>query len=404
MTDWLPITELTPWAKNPRVNDGVPVERVAASLSRFGFVAPIVVWKSAGRMVAGHTRLKALSKLLAADPGFTPKGAPGPGLARVIFHEFADENEADAYALADNKLGELAEWDQDALNEILGRLGQEERFAAGFDEGPKLGGEPPPDEAPEPPKNPVTKLGDLWTLGEHRLVCGDSRDAAVVGRVAKDAALLWTDPPYNLSLGYETPEQAKAHNRRTDGKIVQNDSMSDEEFGRFLVESFKSADSAMAKGAVFYIAHADTEGFNFTGAVKSTGWKLSSCLIWVKDRFAMGRQDYHRRHEPILYGWKLGAGHHALEDRTQDTVWEFQRPSRNAEHPTMKPIALIERAVRNSTNEGELVLDTFGGSGSTLMACVASNRKSALVELDPGYCDVIVERWQNHTGLKASRS
>lgn len=404
MNDWLPIAELTPWARNPRRNDGIPTDRVAESLKRFGFVAPIVVWKSAGRMVAGHTRLKALSKLLAADPTFTPKGAPGPGLARVLFHEFADENEADAYALADNKLGELAEWDETALAEILGRLGAEERFAAGFDECPKEAATPPPDEAPAPPKTPVTKLGDLWTLGDHRLVCGDSREAAVVGRVAKDAALLWTDPPYNVALGHETPEEAKARNRRTDGKVVQNDSMGDGDFRKFLIDAFKAADGSLRAGGGFYIAHDDSGGLNFRGAVIDVGWKLAQCLIWVKDRFVMGRQDYHWRHEAILYGWKLGAGHHMLEDRTQDTVWECPRPGASSEHPTMKPIALIERAVRNSTNEGELVLDTFGGSGSTLMACTASNRKAALVELDPGYCDVIVERWQNHTGGKASRS
>jgi DNA modification methylase len=159
----------------------------------------------------------------------------------------------------------------------------------------------------------------------------------------------------------------------------------------------------MKPGAIFYVAHADSEGFNFRGAVRDVGWRQVQCLIWVKDRFVMGRRDYHWRHEPILYGWKEGAGHLVLEDRTQDTVWEIPRPSRSEEHPTMKPVELVERAVRNSSAVGGRVLDVFGGSGTTLVACERRERVAYLVEIDPVYCDVIVERWQQFTGKKAER-
>jgi site-specific DNA-methyltransferase (adenine-specific) len=189
-----------------------------------------------------------------------------------------------------------------------------------------------------------------------------------------------------------------------DALTIENDTMADGDFRQFLVDAFSAASTGMRDGAVFYVAHADSEGLNFRGSVLDVGWKLAQCLIWVKDRFVMGRQDYHWRHEPILYGWKLGAGHRMLEDRTQDTVWEIPRPARNAQHPTMKPLALIDRAIRNSSNRGDLVLDTFAGSGSSLIACEAAGRWCAAVELDPAYCDVIVERWENATGGKASRA
>lgn len=391
---WLPVSAFRPWAKNPRKNDGTPVERVARSIERWGFVSPIVVWRSAGRMVAGHTRLKALTRILADNPGFTPKGAPGPGMARVVFHEFASEQDADAYALADNRLAENAEWDDEALRAIIADVGDELTAIAGFDADDltklldDVDAPPAEDDAPEPPPDPVTKPGDLWVLGKHRLVCGDSLDPAVVQRAAmgKLADMLWTDPPYNVAYVGKTK----------DALTIDNDAMGDPQFRQFLVDAYTAADSAMRAGAVFYIAHADSEGLNFRGA--DVGWKLAQCIIWVKDRFVMGRQDYHWRHEPILYGWKLGAGHQMLEDRTQDTVWEIQRPARNATHPTMKPIALIDRAVKNSSLRGDLVLDTFAGSGSTLVTCEQAERVCAAVELDPGYCDVIVERWKKLTG------
>jgi DNA modification methylase len=371
---WLPVSAFRPWARNPRKNDGAPVEKVARSLERFGFVAPIVVWRSAGRMVAGHTRLKALTRILADNPGFTPKGAPGPGLARVVFHEFASEQEADAYALADNRLAEEAEWDDEILRAIQDDVGPELTALAGFTDEDitrlrdDVDAPPADDDAPDPPKDPVTKPGDLWTLGRHRLVCGDSLDPAVVQRACagKLAALLWTDPPYNVAVVGGCREDSIADRKAQGFKTIDNDSMS--------------------------------EVVNFRLAVVEAKWKIAQTLVWVKDSFVLCRQDYHWRHEPILYGWKEGAGHRQLEDRSQDTVWEFPRPSRNAEHPTQKPIALIDRALKNSSLRNDLVLDTFGGSGSTLIACEQSERVCATVELDPGYCDVIVERWKKLTG------
>ncbi len=393
---WLPLDALRPWEKNPRKNDGKPTEKVMASVRRWGFVAPIVIWTSANRMVAGHTRLKALRALVAADPSFTPKGAPGPGLARVVFHEFESEVEANLYALADNKLGELAAWDDDAVEGILEGVDDDGIIAAGFEDDYIEDDEEPGDDViPEPPKNPITKPGDIVLQGAHRLLCGDSTKVEDVARLmgGEKADLLWTDPPYNVAYVGKTK----------DALTIDNDSMGDEQFRAFLEAAYQAADSAMRPGAAFYIAHADSEGYNFRGAVRSVKWKLAQCLIWVKDVFVMGRQDYHWRHEPILYGWKLGAGHHMLGDRTQDTVWECPRPKQSKEHPTMKPVELVERAITNSTNPGDKVLDLFGGSGTTLIAAESTKRTAFLVELDPGYCDVIVARWERITGKTAIR-
>ena len=393
---WLPLGQLRRWEKNPRKNDPAAA-RVAASIRRFGFVAPIVVWTSANRMVAGDTRLKAMRLIERETPTFVPRGAPGPGMARVVFHEFDSEAEADLYALADNRLNEIAEWDEDARDAILVGYDDEARIVAGFDgpivePGASLPGE---DVIPEPPAAPTTQAGDLWLLGAHRLLCGDSTDAAALSRVMEGAQadLLWTDPPYNVDYVGGT----------RDALTIQNDSMDDESFHAFLVAAFTSANAVMRDGAVFYIAHADTNGFTFRAAVRDVGWKLAQCLIWVKDVFVMGRQDYHWRHEPILYGWKQGAGHHAVADRTQDTVWEIDRPKRSVEHPTMKPVELVERAIRNNTDPGQHVLDPFAGSGTTLVAATRTGRTAHLVELDPRYCDVVVERWQTLTGEKAAR-
>lgn len=393
---WVPVAALKPWLKNPRKNDPA-VPRVAESIRRFGFVAPIVVWTSADRMVAGHTRLKAILSILDAEPDFIPKGAPGPGVVPVRWHEFESEKEADLYALADNRLGELAEWDGEALKGILPDFDAMDLRVAGFDdyELPKDDEEKDPNAVPSDPADCITQLGDVWKLGDHRLICGDSTDIEVLDRLMAGELvdLLWTDPPYNVAYEGGTAEKL----------TIMNDKMDDGSFADFLALAFVAADKVMREGASFYIAHADLEGYNFRGAVKSTGWKLAQCLVWVKDSLVMGRSDYHWRHEPILYGWKLGAGHYFIDDRKQDTIWEFPKPRANKEHPTMKPVELIERAIQNSSKVGAIVLDSFGGSGSTLIACERTRRKARLVELDPKYCDVIVKRWAELTGKSAVR-
>jgi site-specific DNA-methyltransferase (adenine-specific) len=246
----------------------------------------------------------------------------------------------------------------------------------------------------------------LWILGEHRLLCGDSTKPEDVERlmVGAKADLMLTDPPYNVALGMnETPEQAKARNRRTDGKVVANDSMSDQEFRAFLVACFQQGFSSMKPGASFYVWHADTEGFNFRGAVRDCGEKVRQCLVWAKDVLVMGRQDYQWQHEPCLYGWKDGAAHGWYSDRKQTTLLKFDRPSRNQEHPTMKPVGLFAYLISNSTAPQGLAYDPFLGSGTTLIAAEQLGRKCYGMEISPQYCDVIVKRWETLTGKQAYR-
>jgi len=265
-------------------------------------------------------------------------------------------------------------------------------------------GETDEDAVPEVQAEPVSKLGDVWLLGKHRVMCGDSTsiDAVETLMAGGLADQLITDPPYNVALGMnETPAEAKKRNRRTDGLTVMNDEMSDDDFRQFLRDAFVAADAVMKEGAVFYIWHADSEGYNFRGACKDIGWKVRQCLIWKKSSLVMGRQDYHWKHEPCLYGWKEGSGHLWAADRKQTTILEFDKPSRNGVHPTMKPVDLIEYQVLNNTKGSDVVLDLFGGSGSTLIACEKTGRHARLMELDPRYVDVIVRRWQDFTGQRA---
>jgi len=261
------------------------------------------------------------------------------------------------------------------------------------------------DEVPEPPADPITKANDLWILGEHRVLCGDSTKAEDVERLMAGAKadLMLTDPPYNVALGMnETPEQAKARNRRTDGKVVANDSMSDEDFRAFLVSCFRCGMDCLKPGASFYVWHADSEGFNFRGAIRDCGEKVRQCLVWAKDVLVMGRQDYQWQHEPCLYGWKEGAAHGWYSDRKQTTLLRFDRPSRNQEHPTMKPVELFAYLMGNSTEPQGLAYDPFLGSGTTLIAAEQLGRKCYGMEISPAYCDVIVKRWENLTGKKAT--
>lgn len=227
----------------------------------------------------------------------------------------------------------------------------------------------------------------------HRLICGDSTDVSVIERLmdGQQADMLLTDPPYNVDYVGKTKDALK----------IKNDKMEDSAFRLFLRDAFISADVAMRSGAVFYIWHADSEGYNFRGACADVDWKVRECLIWNKNCMVMGRQDYQWKHEPCLYGWKDGASHLWASDRKQVTVLNFDKPSRSELHPTMKPIALFAYQIGNNTHEGDVVLDIFGGSGTTLMACEQLKRKSYTCELDPHYCDVILQRWEDFTGKKA---
>ena len=251
------------------------------------------------------------------------------------------------------------------------------------------------DEAPDHPAAPVSKPGDLFELGKHRLLCGDATSMEDVDRLMGGirADMVWTDPPYNVTYQGKTK----------DALTIQNDEMDAHSFRKFLMVAFSRMIAVTKEGGPFYIAHADTEGYNFRGAIADAGWSFRQCLVWAKNTLVLGRQDYHWQHEPILYGWKPGASHIWESDRKQTTLLNFDKPARNAEHPTMKPVALIEYCIRNSSRRGDTILDLFAGSGTTAIACEKTGRAGRLMEIDPKYCDVIVARWEAFTGCKAKR-
>ena len=272
----------------------------------------------------------------------------------------------------------LLGFDADELNALLNPIEETEGLT---DE----------DAVPDVPDEPKTKLGDIYILGKHRLMCGDSTSITDVEKLMDGqlADQLVTDPPYNVA--YEG----------SNGLKIQNDNMSDTNFRQFLTDALISAVAFMKQGATFYIWHADIEGYNFRGACRDAALKVRQCLIWNKDSLVMGRQDYHWKHEPCLYGWKDGAAHLWAADRKQSTIIQCKKPKKNDIHPTMKPVELMEYQILNNTKGSDIVLDLFGGSGSTMIAAEKIGRCSRLMELDPKYCDVIVKRWEEFTGKKA---
>jgi len=245
-----------------------------------------------------------------------------------------------------------------------------------------------------PPEVPITVLGDLYEIGEHRLLCGDSTQTDTFEKLMQGefADMVVTDPPYNVALGMETKEQAKARNRRTDGLIIQNDKMSNDDFYKFLYDFYSALSTAVKKGGAIYVWYASSEVVNFVSALVDAGWLYKQELIWNKKSMIMGRQDYQWKHEPCLYGWLDGGSHNWNSDRKQTTIIDFDKPSRNGEHPTMKPIGLFAYQIGNSSKVGDIVIDAFGGSGTTMVACEQLKRKSRIIEFDPKYCDVIVKR------------
>jgi DNA modification methylase len=249
------------------------------------------------------------------------------------------------------------------------------------------------DEVPEPPVQAITQSGDIWILGDHRLLCGDATKESDVSKLLDGAKvdMIFTDPPYGISY------EGKTKKRLT----IQNDSMSDEDFSAFLLKAFGNMRRACDAGSPYYVCHADAKTILFREALETSGFEVKQTVIWAKQSFVLGRQDYQWRHEPILYGWAAGASHKWYGGRTQATVWEIDRPTKSEAHPTMKPVALCIQAIQNSSLKGDKVLDIFGGSGSTLLACEYLARKAYLMELDPIYCDVIVKRWEQIAGKKA---
>ncbi len=378
------LNRVKPYEKNPRRIPQKAIEKVAASIQRFGWQWPILV-DAKGVIVAGHTRYAAAKHL---------------GHESVPVAVFTgDAKAAREFRIADNRVAQETAFDLDVLAEELQALIAEDTNLASlvFDDAEisrLIGGIPglaDEDEAPAPPAEPVTKRGDLWLLGDHRLLCGDSTDLLQVQRLmdAFEADLLLTDPPYNVD--YEG----------SDGKKIKNDKMGDAQFRQFLRDAFASAFAVMRPGAAFYIWYSDVETANFSSAVVEIFGKLRQVLIWKKDSLIMGRKDYHWMHEPCLYGWKDGAPHLWMNDRKQTSVIEHPKPQKNDDHPTMKPVGLIEYQMKNNTHAGDIVLDLFLVSGSTLIAAEKSARRCFGMELDPRYCDVAVQRWQAFTGQQA---
>ncbi len=390
LVEMRPTHSIRPYPGNPRRNDDA-VDAVARSVTEFGFRQPIVV-DADGVIIVGHTRHKAALKL---------------GLAEVPVHVAVGLTPAQtkAYRLADNQTATIATWDDDALvTELLGLREQGyDLDLTGFDAGDLdrllgTGDAAPtgdPEAVPEPPAEPVTRLGDLWLLGDHRLVCGDAADPAAYARLLEGtpADLILTDPPYNVAYAGKTAA----------AMTIANDDLDPEAYRAFLAKCLAAAIAVVKPGGGFYVWHADLHGLAVRLACDDAGLAVRQCLVWAKQAFTFGRQDYHWRHEPCLYGWKEGAAHQWLGDRAQSTVLEFDRPAKNGEHPTMKPVALFEYLVRNSCPEGGTVLDPFAGSGTALIAAETMGRRAALLELDPRYCDVIVRRWEQFTGKAAER-
>ncbi len=405
------------------------MDAVAASIREFGFKVPIITDKD-GVIIAGHTRLKAAEKL-------------GLKTVPVIVASDLTEEQAKALRLADNKTAELAEWDPDLLLKELSEMGGGiDMQAFGFEPLPDNIDDIVEDEYTEPDDLPSrAKRGDVFVLGEHTLMCGSATEAADVEKLMHGikADLLQTDPPYGVSLGMvgKCPEDraaAKARHRRTDGLAIENDGLQGDELKAFLLAAFKIAREALKPGGVFYIWHADTNGVVFRETAAAAGLAPHQVLVWVKSLFSLGRSDYQWRHEPCLYGWRDGAAHYFINSRNESTVYEDMpnfnkmskseaisrlrsfyegqepttiihdiKPGASKLHPTMKPVTLIAYQIANSTRRGETVLDVFGGSGTTMIACEQLKRKCRMMELDPHYCDVIIDRWEKFTNKKAEK-
>lgn len=401
------IGDVIPYDNNPRKNE-TAVGAVANSIKEFGFKQPIVV-DADNIVIVGHTRLKAAKQL-------KMKQVP------VIVADDLTAEQVKMYRLADNRVGELSEWDAASLlQELEGLDGSGLAFGdfgfngdffdeegIDFEQGATSDSEAQEDDDFDvtPPEEPTSKLGQIYQLGRHRLMVGDSTDTKQVAALldGEKADLLLTDPPYNVALGSDlsgSADDARKRHRRTDGLTIANDNMSDDDFRQFLKNVYSAANDNMKPGATFYIWYADTESYNFRGAARDIGWQVRENLIWVKNTFTLGRQDYQWKHEPCLYGWSDGAAHSWYSDRKQTTVLEFDKPSRSELHPTMKPVALFDYQMKNSSKPGDVVLDLFGGSGTTMIAAEQNGRASRLMELDPRYADVIINRWQELTGDKA---
>lgn len=377
------INDLIPYIRNARTHSESQIAQIAASIKEFGFLSPILIAED-NTILAGHGRLAAARKL---------------GLTKVpcVKESHLTETQRRAYIIADNKLSLNAGWDEDMLaielSELQGAdfdldlLGFDESELVSIFEDDKEVEDDDFDVEEELNKPCFSKAGDIWTLGRHRLICGDSTKEETYKSLMEDkkANLVVTDPPYNVN--YEGSA----------GKI-KNDNMNTDKFYNFLLDAFSNMEKVMADDASIYVFHADTEGLNFRKAFNDAGFYLSGCCIWKKPSLVLGRSPYQWQHEPCLYGWKKKGKHQWYSGRKETTIWEFEKPKKNADHPTMKPIALLAYPISNSSMSNTLILDPFGGSGSALIACEQTDRSCYTIELDEKFCDVIVKRYIEQVG------
>lgn len=377
------IDELKGWDKNPRSITKKDFDRLKAQIAKLGVYKPILINQD-NIVLGGNMRFAALQEI--GQKQVWVSVVKTETEAQMIEYALSDNDRAGSYEEA--QLAELVTLfpiEQELFKVDLGKLTPIKEVIDKYGPTPEEDEPPAVDEQGEP----QSVLGEIYDLGRHKLLCGDATDEdavrALVGGGAID--MVFTDPPYNVDYTGKTKDSLK----------IQNDKMDDTQFYDLLYLGFSNMLKVAKKGAVIYVCHADSEGLAFRQAFKDAGWTLKQCIIWVKNVMVMGRQDYHWKHEPILYGWVEGAKHYFLNDRKQTTVWDVDRPTVSKDHPTMKPIALIDRALRNSTKEGDIVLDLFGGSGSTLMACEKAGRTCLTMELDPRYCDVIRKRYKLYT-------
>lgn len=405
---------LIPYASNSRTHSQHKINQIADSIREFGFCNPVLI-DANNEIIAGHGRVMAAGLL---------------GLKEVpcIVLGHLSDRQKKAYVIADNKIALNAGWDFETLSNELSELSEsdfnidiiefneqeldallkadagilpenwEKPNSISFSSGPSAQieakqGLVEDDQVPSEPNVPVSVRGDVWLLGGHRLMCGDSTSQDDVAQLmaGERAHLVVTDPPYNVAYEGKT----------SDSLTIMNDKMDGGTFYQFLLSAYRRMFESTVDGGGLYVFHADSEGMNFRKAMTDAGFKLAQCCVWVKNSLVMGRQDYHWRHEPVLYGWKPTGSHRWFSDRSQTTVWNFDRPTRNDVHPTMKPIDLVMYPIKNSSQPGEIVLDLFGGAGSTMIAAEKLSRVSRLMELDPKYADVIVQRFEEFTGLKA---
>lgn len=393
-----PVADLIPYARNSRTHNEEQIAQIMASIKEFGFTNPILIG-SDNVIIAGHGRLLAAQRL---------------GLKEVPVIRLPDltETQRKALVIADNKIALNAGWDEEMLAlemkeleesdfnlDILGFSEDELKELENFGES-QTEAKSEDDEIPEAPAEPITKHGDIWILGKHKLLCGDTTMYDDVRKLMRDdcAAMIFTDPPYNVNYGSTMKDSIRYHAGTLGGRKIMNDNLGDG-FPQFLTDSLSNL-LMFCQGAA-YVCMSSSELHTLYSAFIAAGGKWSTFIIWAKNTFTLGRADYQRQYEPILYGWNADKPHYWCGDRDQSDVWEYNKPVKNDLHPTMKPVELVERAVLNSSKSGDIVLDGFGGSGSTLIACEKNNRKARLMELDPKFCDVIVKRWEEYTGRKA---